>query len=101
MNEKDLEKLNADQWGVYQQIVQLLAELPDTSKNILKVEYLTAPDPAAEFAAVTVTFPEATVLDKYAKAAIVYASMHCAKIYVTAVSSKIRVSFAFDNIWVK
>jgi hypothetical protein len=93
------EKLNADQWGVYQQIVQLLAELPDTCGNILKVDYLTAPDPASEFAAVTVTFSQATVLDGDAKAAISAAALRCDRLYVTAVGGKTRMSFAINNIW--
>jgi hypothetical protein len=93
------EKLNADQWGVYQQIVQLLAELPDICKNILKVDYLTAPDPADAVAAVTVTFPQASVLDGDAKADISAAALRCDRLYVTAIGGKTRMSFVVNNIW--
>ena len=71
----------------------------DKTDRILKVHYLSKPNPEEEFASVMVVLPQVIGLDKEIKAAFAQAATLCDSIAMTTMDNKIRVSFIVDGIW--
>ena len=91
--------VNAERWSVYQQITTALLEAMDKNDRILKVNYLTKPNPAEELASVMVVMPHMIGLSREVKAAFAQAATLCDSIAMTTMDNKIRVSFMVDHIW--
>lgn len=91
--------VNDEKWSVYQQIVAALLDVMDKNDHILKVHYLSKPNPEEEFASVMVVLPQVVGLDKEVKAAFARAATLCDSIAMTTMDNKIRVSFIVDGIW--
>lgn len=91
--------VNDEKWSVYQQIVAALLDVMDKNNHILKVHYLSKPNPEEEFASVMVVLPQVVGLDKEVKAAFARAATLCDSIAMTTMDNKIRVSFIVDGIW--
>lgn len=91
--------VNDERWIVYQRITTALLDVVDKNDHILKVHYLSKPNPEEEFASVMVVMSQMIGLDKEVKAAFAQAATLCDSIAMTAIDNKIRISFAVDNIW--
>lgn len=91
--------VNDEKWSVYQQIATALLDAMDKTDRILKVHYLSKPNPEEEFASVMVVLPQVIGLDKEIKAAFAQAATLCDSIAMTTMDNKIRVSFIVDGIW--
>ena len=91
--------VNDEKWSVYQRITTALLDAMDKNDRILKVNYLSKPNPAEEFASVMVVLPQMIGLDKEVKAAFAQAATLCNTITLTAMNGKIRISFTVDGIW--
>ena len=53
--------VNDEKWSVYQQIATALLDAMDKTDRILKVHYLSKPNPEEEFASVMVVLPQVIV----------------------------------------
>lgn len=91
--------VNDERWSVYQQITAALLDAMDKNDHILKVHYISKPNPAERFASVMVAMAQVIGLDKEVKAAFAQAAALCDSIAMTTMDNKIRISFAVDNIW--
>lgn len=91
--------VNDERWSIYQQITTALLDAKDKDNHILKIHYLSKPNPAEEFASVMVVLPQVIGLDKEVKAAFALAATLCDRIAMTTMDNKIRVSFMVDGIW--
>lgn len=91
--------VNDEKWNVYQRITTALLDAMDKNDRILKVNYLSKPNPAEEFASVMVVLPQMIGLDKDVKAAFAQAATLCDSIAMTTMDNKIRISFTVDGIW--
>lgn len=91
--------VNDERWSVYQQITTALLDAMDKNDHILKVHYLSKPNPEEEFASVMVVMPQVVELDKEVKAAFSQAATLCDSIAMTTTDNKIRISFIVDRIW--
>lgn len=91
--------VNDERWSVYQQITTALLDVMDKNDHILKVHYLSKPNPAERFASVMVVMSQVIGLDKEVKTAFAQAATLCDSIAMTTTDNKIRISFAVDNIW--
>ena len=91
--------VNDEKWSVYQQITTTLLDAMDKNDHILKVHYLSKPNPAERFASVMVVMSQVIGLDKEVKAAFAQAAALCDSIAMTTMDNKIRISFAVDDIW--
>ena len=91
--------VNDERWSVYQQIATALLDAMDKNDHILKVHYLSKPNPEEEFASVMVVMPQVVGLDKEVKAAFAQAATLCDSIAMTTTDNKIRISFIVDRIW--
>lgn len=91
--------INDERWGVYQKITTALLDAMDKNDHILKVHYLSKPNPEEEFASVMVVMPQVVGLDKEVKAAFAQAATLCDSIAMTTTDNKIRISFIVDRIW--
>ena len=85
--------------SVYQQITATLLDAKDKNDHILKVHYLSKPNPAERFASIMVVMSQVIGLDKEVKVAFAQAATLCDSIAMTTTDNKIRVSFSVDNIW--
>ena len=91
--------VNDERWSVYQQITATLLDALDKNDHILKVHYLSKPNPAERFASIMVVMSQVIGLDKEVKVAFAQAATLCDSIAMTTTDNKIRVSFSVDNIW--
>lgn len=91
--------VNDERWSVYQQITATLLDAKDKNDRILKVHYLSKPNPAERFASIMVVMSQVIGLDKEVKVAFAQAATLCDSIAMTTTDNKIRVSFSVDNIW--
>lgn len=91
--------VNDERWSVYQQITTALLDAMDKNDHILKVHYLSKPNPAEGFASVVVVMSQAIGLDKDVKAAFAQAATLCDSIVMTTMDNKIRISFTVKNLW--
>lgn len=91
--------VNNERWSVYQQVTTALLDAMDKNDHILKVHYLSKPNPAEEFASVMVVMSQMVGLDKEVKAAFAQAATLCDSIAMTTMDNKIRISFIVDRIW--
>lgn len=91
--------VNDERWSVYQQITATLLDAMDKNDHILKVHYLSKPNPAERFASIMVVMSQVIGLDKEVKVAFAQAATLCDSIAMTTTDNKIRVSFSVDNIW--
>lgn len=93
--------VNDEKWRVYQQITTALLDAMDKNDRILKVNYLSKPNPVEEFASVMVVMPQAIGLNKDAKSAFAQAATLCDSIAMTTTDNKIRINFIVAGIWME
>lgn len=91
--------VNDEKWSIYQQITTALLDAMDKNDHILKVHYLSKPNPEEEFVSVMVVMSQVVGLDKEAKVAFAQAATLCDSIAMTTTNNKIRISFTVDSIW--
>lgn len=91
--------VNDERWSVYRQITAALLDAMNKNDHVLKVHYLSRPNPAEEFASVMVVMSQVVGLDKEDKAAFAQAATLCDSIAMTTTDNKIRISFTVSGIW--
>lgn len=92
--------INAEKWQKYRQIVKAMVALRGKdNKSILKIHYLTEPDPAEEFVSAMAVFPQAVALGADTKNVFTLATLLSDSIAMTTAGNKIRISFVVSDIW--